>query len=85
MKLLKLPAGDFPLDDAPWLGRPVEVDSDQIETSIEKNQHYNMWEIADKFKISKSSTEYHLHQLDYVSHFDVWGPCKSSRSGVAPS
>jgi len=53
MKLLKLPAGDFPLDDAPWLGRPVEVDRDQIETSIEKNQHYNMWEIADKFKISK--------------------------------
>ena len=23
--------GDFSLDDAPWLGRPVEVDSDQIE------------------------------------------------------
>lgn len=85
MKLLKLPAGDFPLDDAPWLGRPVEVDRDQIETSIEKNQHYNMWEIADKFKISKQSTEYHLHQLDYVSHFDVWGPCKLSGSGVAPS
>ena len=25
-------AGDFSLDDAPWLGRPVEVDSDEIET-----------------------------------------------------
>ena len=23
-------AGDFSLDDAPWAGRPVEVDSDQI-------------------------------------------------------
>ena len=84
MKLLKL-SPDFPLDDAPWLGRPVEVDSDQIETLIEKNQHYNMWEIADKFKISKSTIENHLHQLDYVNHFDVWVPCKLSRSGVGPS
>ena len=25
----KFRAGDFLLDDAPWLGRPVEVDSDQ--------------------------------------------------------
>ena len=29
--------GDF-LDDAPRPGRPVEVDSDQIETLIEGNQ-----------------------------------------------
>ena len=28
----KFCAGDFLLDDASWLGRPVEVDSDQIET-----------------------------------------------------
>ena len=28
-------AGDFSLDDAAWLGRPVEIDSDQIETLIE--------------------------------------------------
>ena len=33
-------AGDFSLDDAPRLGRPVEVDSDQIATLIENNQHY---------------------------------------------
>ena len=26
---LRFHAGDFSLDDAPWLGRPVEVDSDQ--------------------------------------------------------
>ena len=30
-------AADFWLDDAPWLGRPVEVVSDQIETLIETN------------------------------------------------
>ena len=28
---MKLRAGDFSLDDAPWSGRPAEVDSDQIE------------------------------------------------------
>ena len=33
----KLCAGDFLLDSAPQLGRPVEVDSDQIKTLIENN------------------------------------------------
>ena len=26
---MKLHAGDFSLDDAPWSGRPVEIDSDR--------------------------------------------------------
>ena len=47
-------AGDFLLEDAPRSGRPVKVDSDQIETLIENNQHYTMWEIANILKISKS-------------------------------
>ena len=38
----KFHAGDFLLDDAPWSGRPDEVDSDQIETLIENNQCYTM-------------------------------------------
>ena len=42
----KFRAGDFSLDDAPWSGRPVEVDSDQIKTLIENNQRYTTWEIA---------------------------------------
>ena len=50
----KFPAGDFSLDIAPWLGRLVEVDSNQIKTLIENNQHYTTWEIADILKISKS-------------------------------
>ena len=33
----KFCAGDFLLDDAPLSGRPVEVDSDQIETLSEDN------------------------------------------------
>ena len=36
---VKFHAADFSLDDAlGWLGRPVEGDSDQIETLIENNQ-----------------------------------------------
>ena len=71
--------GDFSLDDTPRLGRPVEVDSDQIETLIENNQHYTTWEIDDILKISKSSFENHLHQLGYVHHFDVWVPHKRKK------
>ena len=48
----KLCAGDFSLDDAPLSGRPVEVDSDQIKTLIENNQHYTTREIAGILKIS---------------------------------
>ena len=46
--------GDFSLDNGPQLGRPVEVDSDQIETLIENSQHYTTWEIANILKIYKS-------------------------------
>ena len=50
---MKFHAGDFSLDDAPWSGRHVEIDSDQTETLIENNQHYTKQEIADILKISK--------------------------------
>ena len=43
-------AGDFSLSDAPQLGRPVEVDSNQIKTLIENNQHYTTWEVAEYSK-----------------------------------
>jgi hypothetical protein len=66
------------LTDTPRLGRPVEGDRDQIETSIENNQHYIMCEIDDILKISKSSIENHFHQLGYVHLFDVWVPHKVS-------
>ena len=32
---VKFHAGNLSLDNAPWLGRPVEVDSDQTETLTE--------------------------------------------------
>ena len=73
---VKFQAGDFSLDDALWSGRPVEVDSNQIETLIENNQRYTTQEIADILKVSKSSAENHLQQLGYVNRFDVWVPRK---------
>ena len=75
----KFCAGDFSLGNAPQSGGPVEVDSDQIETIIENNQHYTTWEIAYILKISKSSVGNHLHQLGYVHRFDVWVPHKLSK------
>ena len=51
---VKFCAEDFLLDNSPWSGRPVEVDSDQMETLIENNQHYTTQERADILKISKS-------------------------------
>ena len=44
---VKFRAGDFSLDNAPQLGRPVEVDSDKTETLTENNQCYTTREIAD--------------------------------------
>ena len=47
-------ARNFLLDNAPRLGRPVEVDSNQTETLTENNQRYTMQEIANILKIPKS-------------------------------
>ena len=69
---VKFHAGDFSLDDASRSDRQVEVESDQIKTLTENNQHYIMKEITNILKISKSRTENHLHQFRYVHHFDVW-------------
>ena len=78
----KFHAGDFSLDDAPWSGRPVEVDSDQIETITENNQRYTTRETANILKISKSSFENHLRQLGYVNRFDDWVPHKLSEKNL---
>ena len=50
----KFCARDFSIDKAPWSDRPIEVDSDQIETLIEKNQCSTIREIANILKIFKS-------------------------------
>ena len=50
----KFHAGDFSLDNTLRSGIPVEVGSNQIETLIENNQHFIIYEIAKLLKISKS-------------------------------
>ena len=51
---VKFHAGDFLLDDAPWSGSPVEIDRDEMETLIEKHQHYTTQEIPNILKISNT-------------------------------
>ena len=41
----KFHAANFLLDSVPQLGRPFEVDSEQIKTLIENNQCSTTWEI----------------------------------------
>ena len=66
---MKFGAGDLLLDNASWLGRPVEVDSDHVETISEDNQHYTTWERAGILKISKSKAL--LVKMNNVS-FILW-------------
>ena len=75
----EIPCLRFLMDDAPWLNRSVEAETNQIKTLTESHQQYPTWEIVNILKISKSSVENHLHLLDYVSHFDVWIPHKLSK------
>ena len=58
------------------VGKPVQVDSNQIKTWIKNNQCYITQEIANILKISKSRFENYLHQLCYIHLFDVWIPHK---------
>ena len=67
------------MNDAPQLGRPVKVDSNQIETSTENHQGYSTWEIADILKISKPRFENHLYKLSYINYCDIWVPYKLSK------
>ena len=57
----KYGTGDFLLDDVLQSGRPVEVESDQIETLIKNSQLSITREIANILGISTLSTENHLH------------------------
>ena len=60
----EIPCLRFLMDDAPWLNRSVEAETNQIKTLTESHQQYPTWEIVNILKISKSSVENHLHQLE---------------------
>lgn len=46
----------------------------QLCELVDTNSRYMTKMIVNNLQISKSSVEDHLHQLDYVSSFDVWLP-----------
>ena len=51
---MKFHAGDFSVDNASWLCRPVEGDRDEIEAVVENNQHSTTRKIANIHSRSKS-------------------------------
>ena len=72
---MKFCAEDFLLDDASWLGGPVDGDSDEIETLIENNQIYSTREIADMLKIPtyiKLLVQMKKCVFYGKNHVDVW-------------
>ena len=75
--LAKFHAGDFSLDNAPWSGRPVEVDSAQIKTLMGNNQHYNTQDIVTYSKYPNQALKSICSSL--VNCFDVWVPLKLNR------
>ena len=64
--------------DVSQSGRPVEVDSDQIETLIENNQHYTTQKIDDILKYPNQALK--IICINLVNHFDVWVPHKWKKS-----
>lgn len=60
--------------DSTQPSRPTEFDNDQVKTAVRNNQCYSTWVLANILKISRSTVENILHQLDYVSRFHVWFP-----------
>ena len=64
---VKFRAEAFSLDNAPWLGRPGEVDSNEIKTLTEDNQHYTTQETANILTISKS-----IKLLVKIKHVFLW-------------
>ena len=70
----KFKAGDFNLEDQERPGRAATTDEDQIKTRIENNPRVTTRELAEMFKISKSTIHEHLAKLGYIKRFDVWIP-----------
>ena len=56
----KFSSGDFSVKDEQRLGRPNEVDDDQIKAIIELGRHISVREIEEMLKIPKSTMDRHI-------------------------
>ena len=75
---------EISLDNAPWSDRPVEVDSNQTKTLIEKNQCYSMREIADILKISKPKLLVKMKNVFYFMEKTKWTFCPTQYISLTP-
>ena len=64
----KFRSGDFSPKDKQRLGRPNEVDDDQIKAIIESDRHVTVREIEEMLKIPKSTIDRHtLREIGFGS------------------
>ena len=72
---VKFCAGDFSLgNNAPWSGRPVDVDSDPIETFTENSQCSATQETVNILKLSKSiKLLVKMKNMPFILHIKSYG------------
>ncbi|GFT83159.1 histone-lysine N-methyltransferase SETMAR [Trichonephila clavipes] len=70
----KFRSGNFDVEDAPRLGRPVEADKDVIKALVDANQRLTTREIGLRLNLSNSTVYDHLKGLGLSSKLDVWVP-----------
>ena len=75
----------FLMRSCPWVGRPGAVESHPGQTLTEDRPRCGTRETGNILKVSQSSVEKHLQQLDYINLFDIWVPQQSSMVVGVPS
>ena len=66
----KFHAGDFLLNDPPWLGRAVSVGINQIKTFIENHQPYTIWETDNLFELLELNVENNFHRFGFIGYLE---------------
>lgn len=66
--------GCLSVQDAPYPGRPTEINNNIIKDLVDTNLCRVTRMVRDILQISKLCVEKHLQQLGYISRFDAWVP-----------
>ena len=70
--------GDCSTEDSPRSGRPSEIDDDQLRARIEADPQVTVRDLAEEFKVSKTTIDDHLKAMGKVSKLNYWVPHKLS-------